>query len=156
MQTVFVPRLVDEVFETYLPLASEAELELELVVDGSFPEQAGDPLRLHQALGNLIGNALKFSRPHGHVVVKLSRTSSETVLSVSDSGPGIGPELQSRLFDRFWQAKSADHRGAGLGLSIAKAIVERHGGRIWVESTPGLGSTFSFSLPLQGPSASSS
>jgi signal transduction histidine kinase len=67
---------------------------------------------------------------------------------VRDTGPGIPPEHHSRVFDRFWQADGGDWRGTGLGLAICKGLVEAHGGRIWVESTPGEGSTFRFTLPV--------
>ena len=69
------------------------------------------------------------------------------ILSISDTGPGIPPEQQARIFDRYWQAEETAQLGTGLGLSIAQGLVELHGGRIWVNSQPGQGSTFSFSLP---------
>jgi signal transduction histidine kinase len=73
----------------------------------------------------------------------------EVLFSVADDGPGIPIESQARLFDSFWQARNGDRRGVGLGLAITKGIVEAHGGRIWVESTVGVGSTFTFALPAK-------
>ena len=107
-----------------------------------------DQGRVLQALGNLIGNALKFTGEGGRVTVSARPADEEVVLSVEDTGPGITLEQQTHLFDRFWQARDGDRRGVGLGLTITKQIVEAHGGRIWIESTPGAGSTFSFALPL--------
>jgi signal transduction histidine kinase len=107
-----------------------------------------DSGRVLQVLSNLVGNALKFTPEGGIVEVRASVDGDWVTIDVEDSGPGLRPEDLSRLFDRFWQADTADRRGIGLGLSIARALVEAHGGRIWVESRPGLGSTFSFTLPL--------
>jgi signal transduction histidine kinase len=78
------------------------------------------------------------------------------VVSVQDTGIGIDPEAQPRIFDRFWQVQSTPRRGSGLGLAIARGIVEAHGGRIWVESQPGCGSVFSFSLPYDGAAPAAS
>jgi signal transduction histidine kinase len=99
-------------------------------------------------VGNLVGNALKFTPAGGSVTLSARTGAMEVVFSVADTGPGIPPEHRSHLFDSFWQARSGDRRGVGLGLAITRGIVEAHGGRIWVESVPGAGSTFSFALPL--------
>ena len=96
---------------------------------------------------NLIGNALKFTPSGGRVSVRGRRGSATVCFVVEDTGGGIASEDQAHVFDRFWQAKKSARMGTGLGLSIAKAIVEGHGGRIEVESTPGMGSRFQFSLP---------
>ena len=106
-----------------------------------------DEGRLLQALGNLVSNALKFTGRGGRVVVSAFCDEREVGFRVADNGPGIPPEEQAHVFDRFWQARVGDRRGVGLGLAIAKGIVEAHGGRIWVDSTPGGGSTFGFALP---------
>jgi signal transduction histidine kinase len=106
--------------------------------------------RVLQAVVNLIGNALKFTGAGGRVTVSARRTGNVVVFCVTDTGPGIPEEDQAHLFDAFWQARNGDRRGVGLGLAIAKGIVEAHGGRIWVESKPGKGSTFSFTLPVEG------
>jgi signal transduction histidine kinase len=106
-----------------------------------------DVERVLQVLGNLVGNALKFAGRGGRVTMSAVRSGPQAVFSVADTGPGIAPEEIERLFDRFWQART-DRRGVGLGLTIARGIVEAHGGRIWVESRLGEGATFSFTLPV--------
>ena len=106
-----------------------------------------DQERVLQVMGNLVGNALKFAPRGGRVVLESRRKGAEAVFSVSDSGPGIAPEDLGRLFEKFWQRHRGDARGVGLGLAIARGIVEAHGGRIWAESTLGSGSTFYFTLP---------
>jgi signal transduction histidine kinase len=101
-----------------------------------------------QVFGNLIGNAIKFTPKGGEIRILTSLDNGEVRFTVADSGPGIPPEHLSHVFDRYWQAKSTAKLGTGLGLSIAKGIVEAHGGRIWVESPPGYGAQFNFTLPL--------
>lgn len=108
-----------------------------------------DEGRVLQALGNLVGNAVKFTDRGGSVTMSLAPRSDEVLFSVADTGHGIAPNERANLFDRFWQARNGDRRGVGLGLTIAKGIVEAHGGRIWVDSTPGIGSTFWFTLPIR-------
>ncbi|HJU66711.1 MAG TPA: ATP-binding protein, partial [Gemmatimonadaceae bacterium] len=90
---------------------------------------------------------VKFAGSGGRVVLGAAATSQYVVFSVADTGPGIPPEEVTRLFDRFWQART-DRRGVGLGLTIARGIVEAHCGRIWVDSRVGEGTTFYFSLPV--------
>jgi two-component system phosphate regulon sensor histidine kinase PhoR len=113
-----------------------------------------DELRLQQVLGNLINNAIKFTPPGGTVTVSADDVPGWLRIGVSDTGEGIAIEEQSRIFERFYQSESAAQGragGYGLGLAIAKLIVEQHGGRIWVESRPGAGSTFRFTLPPRPP-----
>jgi signal transduction histidine kinase len=109
----------------------------------------GDRNRVFQLLSNLVDNALKFTPTKGTVEVgaRVEPNDEGVLFWVTDSGTGISPESQARLFDRFWQVGRRDKRGAGLGLSIVKGLVEAHGGRIWVESEVGKGSTFLFVLP---------
>jgi signal transduction histidine kinase len=106
-----------------------------------------DAERVIQVLGNLAGNAVKFAGPGGRVTLGAVGKGRGAVFSVADTGPGIPPDEVTHLFDRFWQARTNDRRGVGLGLTIARGIVEAHGGRIWVESQLGEGSTFFFTLP---------
>ncbi len=108
---------------------------------------SADRDRVLQVLSNLIGNALKFTPEGGRVTVSSRREGAAVLFSVEDTGPGIPPDNLAHVFDLYWQAKQTARLGAGLGLTISKGIVEAHGGRIWVESQPGLGSTFWFSLP---------
>jgi signal transduction histidine kinase len=104
--------------------------------------------RVLQVFSNLIGNALRFTPAGGSITLGARREEGLVRFSVVDTGPGIPPEHLPHLFERFWQAKEGSREGAGLGLPIARGLVEAHGGRIEVASTPGQGSTFSFTLPM--------
>jgi PAS domain S-box-containing protein len=106
--------------------------------------------RILQVLENLGGNAIKFTEAGGDVILSVLDAGDEARFTVADTGPGIRPEHLPHLFDRFWQARTTARSGAGLGLAIAKGIVEAHGGRIWVESAVGAGSAFHFTLPVVG------
>jgi signal transduction histidine kinase len=96
---------------------------------------------------NLIGNALKFTESGGRITVGAAAQESEVLFWVADTGSGIAAEDQRHLFDQFWQARKNRRHGVGLGLPIVKGIVQAHGGRVWIESTPGRGSTFFFTIP---------
>lgn len=111
-------------------------------------EVLADRDRVLQVFSNLLGNALKFTPDGGVVSVSLSRVADMARFSVADTGPGISPEHQPHLFDRYWKASQASRSGAGLGLYIARGIIEAHHGTVMVESTPGQGTTIHFSLPL--------
>jgi PAS domain S-box-containing protein len=131
--------------------AAQRGIELDTDVPEDLPAVLADGTRVVQVLGNLLRNAFQFSARGGRITVRAATGAQEMVFSVRDSGPGIPAAEQAVVFDRFWRSPaSSGKRGAGLGLSIAKGIVEAHGGRIWVESTPGQGATFSFSLPIAG------
>jgi signal transduction histidine kinase len=132
-------------------LASSASVALRLDVPENLPEIWADRDRLLQVFENLIGNAVKFTPPGGLVTVAAAPQDGDVQFSVADTGEGIAPDDLPHVFDRFWQARKAERRGAGLGLPIVKGIVEAHGGRIWVESTPGRGSTFFFTIPAAAP-----
>jgi len=139
--------------ETCDALRSEAARKLQRLdcrVADDLPEVEADRLRLIQALSNLVGNALKFTGEGGRVTVDARREGEGILVAVTDTGPGIAPENLPQVFNPYWQARQTARLGAGLGLAIAKGIVEAHGGRIWATSTPGLGSTFSFTIPLAG------
>jgi PAS domain S-box-containing protein len=144
-----VRELVLEVLVSHWLQAGDAGVRLRSHVPDDVGEAWGDRDRILQALGNLVENALRLTPRDGEVEVsaKLSTLGGGIHISVSDTGPGISPEDQERLFDRFWQVSRKDKLGAGLGLSIAKGIVEAHGGRVWVESQAGQGSTFWLSIP---------
>lgn len=109
--------------------------------------------RILQVLSNLIGNALKFTPPGGTIELAARKQETCAEISVTDNGPGIAEGEQTHIFERFSQLKVNDRRGLGLGLFIAKWIVEAHKGRIWVSSEVGKGSTFSFTLPLSAPAS---
>jgi signal transduction histidine kinase len=130
-------------------LATEKELRLRVEVAADLPVGQGDERRITQVLLNLVGNAIKFT-DSGEVAVRVENSGREFLVSVVDAGPGIAEEDQHRIFEEFQQSSSSLHKGGtGLGLSISKRIVELHGGRIWVQSTLGKGSTFFFTLPIR-------
>jgi signal transduction histidine kinase len=139
--------LILEAVDMQKPLAESADLELQVEVDPDVPEVWGDRDRLLQVFENLIGNAIKFTPAGGRITAGAASKHGDVVFQVADTGVGIAPENLPRVFDQFWQATRAGREGAGFGLAITKGIVEAHGGRIWVESTEGRGSTFSFTIP---------
>ncbi|HEY6360843.1 MAG TPA: PAS domain S-box protein [Vicinamibacterales bacterium] len=124
--------------------AKRQQFEVHLPPD--LPEVAIDAHRIGQVLSNLIGNAIKFTPEGGTMRISAWQQGDAVAVSVRDTGLGIPPEHLSHIFDRFWQAPRTKHLGSGLGLSIAKGIVEAHGGTIWAESELGKGSSFSFTL----------
>ena len=140
--------LIREAVAMLTPLAAAGGITLEADVPGDVPPCRLDATRILQVLSNLIGNALKFTPRGGHVRVGVALAAGDLRIAVSDTGPGIPPDQIPHVFGRFWQASDADRRGIGLGLSIVRGIVDAHGGRVWVESEVGAGSTFYFTLPL--------
>jgi signal transduction histidine kinase/putative methionine-R-sulfoxide reductase with GAF domain len=132
-------------------LAAGKKLALKAVVPVDLPPARGDERRLTQVLMNLVGNAIKFTDV-GQVSIEARVADGSLLVAVSDTGPGISEADQQRIFEEFQQVDSSSTRkkgGSGLGLAISKRIVELHGGRLWVESTPGQGSTFYFTVPLR-------
>jgi signal transduction histidine kinase len=112
------------------------------------PPVSADRDRVVQLLSNYLNNAIKFTPNGGRIQVSAQAAEGGGVrFAVRDSGPGIKAEDISNVFNRFWQVKRTAHLGSGVGLTIARGIAEAHGGRVWVESTPGDGSTFYFELP---------
>lgn len=142
--------LVDAI-EMLRPVAAGKSIRLEAEALAQPLAVHADQERVLQVLSNLLGNAVKFTREGGAISVRAQPDDAFVRISVSDTGPGISAEQMPHLFDRYWQAKKDGRLGIGLGLSIAKGIVEAHGGRIWAESTPGRGSTFHFTLPAAPP-----
>jgi signal transduction histidine kinase/DNA-binding response OmpR family regulator len=135
------------------PLFSAKQLALEIEVSQDLPPVFCDPLRIREVVLNLLSNAGRFTE-RGGVRVRAWRDSSDVIISVADTGPGIEPEDQARLFQPFHQVDNSIRRrygGTGLGLSISKSFAELHGGRMWVESTVGCGTTFFFRLPIELP-----
>ena len=139
--------LINDTIDMLRPLAAGSTIRLETSIDERLPPVLADAARVQQVLSNLVGNAVKFTPRNGRITVCAERIDGEVRFGVIDTGPGIPPEQVPHIFGRFWQAKTSDRRGIGLGLAIAKGIVEAHNGRIWVESHVGLGSTFYFTLP---------
>ena len=145
-----VQDIAQTVRSTLEPLAADKKLAFKVEMATELPPGHGDGRRLTQVLINLVGNAIKFT-DSGEVVIKAAATDGSFHLSVRDTGPGISAADQARLFQEFQQADNAITKkkgGTGLGLAISKRIIEMHGGRIWVESQVGKGSTFSFTLPV--------
>lgn len=143
-----VEELVGGSVETHLPIAAAASVELGLDIAPGLPAVWADQARLLQVFDNLIGNAVKFTGPGGRITVGATPGDDVVLFRVTDTGSGIPAEHLPHVFDRFWQATKGERRGSGLGLSIVKAVVQAHGGRIWVESVPGKGSTFRFTIPV--------
>jgi len=138
------------VYSVVEPLAADKKLAFKAEVAPDLPAGRGDQRRLTQVLLNLVGNAIKFTDA-GEVVIKANASNGTFNLSVHDTGPGISATDQARLFQEFQQADNSITRkkgGTGLGLAISKRIIEMHGGRIWVDSVVGRGSTFFVTLPV--------
>jgi signal transduction histidine kinase len=137
------------------PLADAKRIDLSAECPEGMPPVLADRERLLQVFANLGGNALKFTPAGGRVTIRVAAVGDVARFVVLDTGPGIAPEHLPRVFDRYWQDGGTAASGHGLGLAIAKGIVEAHGGRVGVTSTLGSGSAFSFSVPLAGalPSA---
>jgi signal transduction histidine kinase len=142
-----VMAVVAEVVERFESDATAAGLSLEVPVAGPPLAAAFDHERLLQVMSNLIANAIKFTRPGGSIRIAGLRDRASVQVSITDTGEGIAPDRYAAVFERFWQAGANDRRGLGLGLYIAKSIVDAHGGTLDVESVPGEGSTFTVRLP---------
>jgi signal transduction histidine kinase len=140
-------RLVTEAAELHRGLAEAQGLRLTSELPALLPAVLADRERVQQVFSNLIGNAIKATAAGGHIALGARVEGGSVRFWVEDTGKGIPAEHLPRLFDWLWQAQGTKE-GAGLGLYITKGIVEAHGGRIWVESQPGHGSTFTFTLPL--------
>jgi signal transduction histidine kinase len=146
-----VQDIVERVRASLHPLAAEKGLEFVASVPVDLPLAYGDAGRITQCLMNLAGNALKFTR-QGQVGISVEREGDRLVYRVADTGIGIAKDKLETVFAEFRQGDAtitSEFGGTGLGLSITKKFVEMHGGRIWVESEPGQGSTFSFAIPLR-------
>jgi signal transduction histidine kinase len=145
-----VQDIAQTVRSTLEPLAADKKLGFKVEVAAELPPGRGDGRRLTQVLINLVGNAIKFTDA-GEVAIKAEANNGAFYVSVRDTGPGISAADQTKLFQEFQQADNAITKkkgGTGLGLAISKRIIEMHGGKIWVESQVGQGSTFAFTLPV--------
>ena len=153
-QPLTTKALLDGALQTLRPLVKEAGHTLTLDMPSTLPTIHADPERIGQVLSNLVGNAIKFTPTGGTITVRAAEDGDSHVrISVTDTGTGIAREHLPNIFDRFWQQSPSSIRtkGAGLGLPIALAIVQAHGGRLWAESEFGKGSTFHFTLPTGDP-----
>ena len=150
-QPVPAKQLLEEAIKTLRPLADQAGIALQLDFSASLPTVKADRDRVTQVLSNLVGNAIKFTPRAGTIRISAKQTGQDVAVSVSDSGIGISAEQLPFIFDRFYQSGQSNirTRGAGLGLPIARGIVEAHGGRLTAESQPGKGATFTFTLKTE-------
>ncbi len=146
VEDVSVDKIIRQAEETFRPVAARRRVNFETAVQDGVTVRA-DPTRVSQIVGNLLGNAIKFTPEQGSVKLLARPQDTQVLFQVTDDGPGIPADNMSHIFDNFWQARKSDRRGVGLGLAIAKTLVEAQGGKIWVESKVDHGSTFSFSLP---------
>jgi signal transduction histidine kinase/HAMP domain-containing protein len=143
--------VIQTVFTSVEALAAEKKLDLKVEISKDLRTGKGDEQRLAQVILNLVGNAIKFT-DEGEVKVKATVSDEAFFISVSDTGPGLAEADQQKIFEEFYQVDGSSTRkkgGTGLGLSISKKIIEMHGGRIWVESTRGKGSTLCFTVPVR-------
>jgi PAS domain S-box-containing protein len=138
---------VRETLELFSALAEEKDIRLRAVIDAPGAVVRCDRDRTLQIFSNLVGNAIRFTPAGGEVEIRAEAKPGEVQFTVADTGRGIPPENLPHVFDRFWQAHRSNREGIGLGLAIVKSIVLAHGGRIWVESEPAVGSRFYFTLP---------
>jgi signal transduction histidine kinase len=140
-----VAPLLREVAEEFSPPSLAKSVYIEAAPPPAETTVRADRVRLAQVLGNLVGNALKFTPPGGSIRLQAEERASVVVFAVNDTGPGIAPEDAPHIFERYWKTKSSG--GTGLGLFIAQGIVRAHGGRLDVTSTPGRGANFTFTIP---------
>ena len=153
--TLPVVSLAKEVAEILRPVAAEKLTSLEVNHNGDEVYAWADRDKITQVLVNIVGNAVKFTPANGKVTITVDQAEQKSVtVSVRDTGPGIPEDEADKIFDKFYQVDRVNKektRGAGLGLAISKALVEMHGGQLWIESKPGNGSIFSFSIPARKP-----
>jgi signal transduction histidine kinase len=129
------------------PLLAEKAQRLECDVSSRPLMVLADAKRVFQVLSNLIGNANKFTPEGGHITVRVEAMEGSARFAIADTGPGISRQDLPYIFDRFWQARRVRRGGVGLGLAISKGIIDAHGGKIWAESSAGVGTTLLFTLP---------
>ena len=130
--------------------AERAGIDLKINMESDLPNIFIDPPRLGQVLVNLLHNSIKFTNPGGEIEIRVEKQEDEVVFHIRDTGVGIPAKDLERIFERFYKTdRSRTERGTGLGLSISRHLIEAHQGKIWAESTPGEGSTFSFSIPIR-------
>jgi PAS domain S-box-containing protein len=145
------PKIVAlEAIEMVVPVVEKKQQDLRIDIPADLPVVWVDRDMITRVLTNLLDNAVKFTRTRGEIALTIEKADAELLFTVSDTGPGIAPESRASIFQRFQRLDSArGTKGTGLGLSFCKLAVEAHGGKIWVDSTPGEGSRFTFSLPLE-------
>jgi signal transduction histidine kinase len=139
--------LAERIAERFRTQTTNHHIRLEFPVD--FPIVLADKDRIEQVLSNLLSNAIKYSPAGGEIILSGQVRANQVILCISDEGPGIAPQDIPHVFDRFYRSSEATRKtkGAGLGLYLARAVVEAHGGRIWIDPQPGHGARVCFSLP---------
>ena len=153
-KTILISRIVQEVVSSFQDMAASKNITLQTDIKDEDLQIEADGNKITVAISNLVRNAITFTNEAGHVMVTVESVTGHVQISVKDNGIGIPADDISHVFERFFQVEShltRRHTGMGLGLSVAKTMIELHGGRIWVESVEGQGSTFSFLLPLRPP-----
>ncbi|MDI6736543.1 MAG: HAMP domain-containing sensor histidine kinase [bacterium] len=156
MGMISINKVIKSAVDAIKLVIEKKRVELKVKVVDNLPQLSGDEDKLVELLINLLDNASNFTDPGGKIELvsdeKKINNQSEIWISVSDTGTGIEPEEQEKIFDRFYQVKTDiltdKPKGSGLGLAICKEIINHHGGNIWVESKPGEGTTFTFTLPV--------
>ncbi|MCX5908283.1 MAG: HAMP domain-containing sensor histidine kinase [Deltaproteobacteria bacterium] len=149
-QDIQLSPIVESCIGSLTSLAQREDLKISFACQEPLPSVHADKDKIYQILFNLISNAIKFSKKNGEIKIKAAASPEGILISVADQGIGIPADKLEKIFERFFQVDNLDDKprmGTGLGLAITKELVERHGGRIWVESKPGEGSKFSFILP---------
>ena len=147
MQNIEIKSFAEQINLVFGPIARSRRISLKSEISTHLPDCLGDRQRLRQVISNLLGNALKFTPAGGAIVFRVEVLEESVCFSVRDSGPGISPVDVAHVFEKYWQVKDTARKGMGLGLVIAKDIVDAHGGRIWVESILGIGTVFYFTIP---------
>jgi signal transduction histidine kinase len=147
MESLKTETFVNQMVSVFEPIANAKKIILKAKVDPNLPDCWGDWKRLRQVVSNILGNALKFTPAGGTVTIHAVQVETFVRFSIEDTGPGISPENVPKVFEKYWQVKETERKGMGLGLAIAKEIVQGHGGQIWVESILGKGTTFHFTIP---------
>jgi PAS domain S-box-containing protein len=160
LESIPVLNIIERVTGSLQMIAANKEIQLSLEIPRDIADTVeADQALLHQAVYNLVENAIKYTPNGGEVTVRLQSSSAGLTFAIQDSGIGIQPDDMKRLFEKFYRGTNREalsQRGTGLGLAIVKSIAERHGGRVWVESEPGKGSTFFLQIPLAQPKESQS
>ncbi len=153
MEAYHLATLIRDVVEGLRPTAEAKKQTIQIELAPHLPQNWGNPLRLRQVINNLVDNAIKYTPTEGEVRIEANQEKDQIVMRVHDTGIGIAPADQPYVFDKFYRSEAVvgEHVGTGLGLSIVKSVVERHKGRIWVESELGKGSAFTVVLPIIRP-----
>lgn len=146
-----LPDIINEAVDLLLESAEQQSVKMRINIAANIETIRVDAVRIAQVMDNLLSNAIKYNKQGGTVLVRAAQENGSVVVMVQDTGIGIAKDDQPHVFDRFFRAPEGVRlkiEGSGLGLAITQGIIKRHGGRIWVESEPNVGSSFYFSLPL--------